>query len=238
VFGHDWQQGEAKVLALKNIPRNEVSSSYEIAADVSPSDGSPSYRTTFHTPQTAYGFKAPSVGDTIPVLCDVKGQKAKIDDKAPVNRWDTAQDADKAYFKAVKSGAIQPEVLPAPATAPEGATLEEQLRVADEVFQAAMARGKQALADWSAAKASGNLVETGRLKALSADTTEAVNAANKEYQRISALIKAQAPVATAVPAAGGTDPLDRLRKLADLHTQGVLDDAEFAAQKAKILAEM
>jgi hypothetical protein len=38
-------------------------------------------------------------------------------------------------------------------------------------------------------------------------------------------------------AAGPEDPLDRLQKLADLHDRGALTDAEFAAEKAKILSE-
>src|SRR3954465_15646636 len=41
---------------------------------------------------------------------------------------------------------------------------------------------------------------------------------------------AAAPVAFAAPAAA--DPLDRLRKLDELHKTGVLTDAEFAAKKA------
>ena len=40
----------------------------------------------------------------------------------------------------------------------------------------------------------------------------------------------------AAPAGGGTaDSLDQLEKLADLHARGALTDAEFAAEKAKIL---
>jgi len=42
----------------------------------------------------------------------------------------------------------------------------------------------------------------------------------------------QAPPA----AAPAPDPIDQLRRLGELHTQGVLTDDEFAAQKAKILA--
>ncbi len=38
-------------------------------------------------------------------------------------------------------------------------------------------------------------------------------------------------------AAAAADPTERLTKLADLHDRGVLSDDEFAAQKAKILAE-
>jgi Short C-terminal domain len=37
------------------------------------------------------------------------------------------------------------------------------------------------------------------------------------------------------PAAPAADPIAQLKELAELHTQGILTDAEFEAQKAKIL---
>jgi hypothetical protein len=37
------------------------------------------------------------------------------------------------------------------------------------------------------------------------------------------------------PAAPAADPIEQLKQLAELHTQGVLTDEEFAAQKAKLL---
>jgi len=43
------------------------------------------------------------------------------------------------------------------------------------------------------------------------------------------------PVAAA-PAAPAADPLDELKKLGELKAAGILTDAEFEAQKAKILA--
>ena len=44
----------------------------------------------------------------------------------------------------------------------------------------------------------------------------------------------------AAPAAGGMSQaaMDQLKQLADLHTQGVLTDAEFEVQKQKILQGM
>ena len=45
---------------------------------------------------------------------------------------------------------------------------------------------------------------------------------------------AQAPPPPAGP--DTSDKLDQLKQLGELHTQGVLTDAEFEAQKAKILA--
>jgi hypothetical protein len=37
------------------------------------------------------------------------------------------------------------------------------------------------------------------------------------------------------PASGPADPLDRIQKLAELHSSGALTDEEFAAQKARLL---
>ena len=44
-----------------------------------------------------------------------------------------------------------------------------------------------------------------------------------------------APAPAAAPAAGENDMIQQLKDLADLHSQGILTDDEFAAQKAKIL---
>lgn len=43
------------------------------------------------------------------------------------------------------------------------------------------------------------------------------------------------PAAPAAPAAGGVDVVAELQKLAALKDQGILNDAEFAAAKAKLL---
>src|SRR5262245_9067018 len=47
---------------------------------------------------------------------------------------------------------------------------------------------------------------------------------------------AQQAAAAPPPAAAGPDRIDQLKELADLKAQGVLTDAEFEAEKAKILA--
>lgn len=41
--------------------------------------------------------------------------------------------------------------------------------------------------------------------------------------------------APAAPVSGGDDLTAQLQRLADLHSQGILSDAEFAAAKAKLL---
>ena len=44
------------------------------------------------------------------------------------------------------------------------------------------------------------------------------------------------PAPAAAPADEGPDMMEQLKQLGELHTSGVLTDAEFEAQKAKILA--
>lgn len=62
-------------------------------------------------------------------------------------------------------------------------------------------------------------------------------------QRIDALEQQQQPQAAYPAPAPGTGPAaapsmaDQLNKLADLHSQGVLSDEEFAAAKAKLLGD-
>jgi hypothetical protein len=45
------------------------------------------------------------------------------------------------------------------------------------------------------------------------------------------------PAPAPAPAAPAADPIEQLKTLADLHTQGVLTDEEFAVQKAKLLGQ-
>ena len=47
----------------------------------------------------------------------------------------------------------------------------------------------------------------------------------------------QAPPPAAAPAPAEADPIERLKELGELHDSGVLTDEEFAAQKAKVLAD-
>jgi hypothetical protein len=46
----------------------------------------------------------------------------------------------------------------------------------------------------------------------------------------------QAPPPAAAPAPGGESRIDQLKELAELKSQGILSDAEFEAEKARILA--
>ena len=57
---------------------------------------------------------------------------------------------------------------------------------------------------------------------------------DQQYAQEQQYAPAPAPAPAAAPA---PDMITQLKDLADLHTQGVLTDEEFAAQKAKILAQ-
>lgn len=50
--------------------------------------------------------------------------------------------------------------------------------------------------------------------------------------------QAPAPQEAAPAAGGGDEMIDKLKELAQLKDQGILTEAEFDAQKAKILAQM
>jgi hypothetical protein len=60
----------------------------------------------------------------------------------------------------------------------------------------------------------------------------------RQEQRWQQQDAAQAPVppVAAVPQAGGASTIEQLKDLAELKSQGVLTDEEFAAEKAKLLA--
>ena len=77
--------------------------------------------------------------------------------------------------------------------------------------------------------------------AVVAGTATAVSngVSRRQEQRWQQQGAAQAPVqpAQAAPQAGGASTIEQLKDLAELKNQGVLTDEEFAAQKAKLLAQ-
>lgn len=69
---------------------------------------------------------------------------------------------------------------------------------------------------------------------------EAQQKAVEEQQRLDAAVQQalaqQAPEAAPSPPAGAADRIAMLQQLAELKSQGILTDAEFEAEKARILA--
>jgi hypothetical protein len=80
-----------------------------------------------------------------------------------------------------------------------------------------------------------------RVAVVSGTATAASNRVNRrQSQRWAAQEQAaspqeRAPAPAAAPAAGGESRIDQLKALGELKAQGVLNDAEFEAEKARIL---
>ena len=78
-----------------------------------------------------------------------------------------------------------------------------------------------------------------RVAVVSGTATAASNRVNRrQSQRWAAQEQAaapQAPAAPAAPAQNGESRIDQLKALGELKSQGVLSDAEFEAEKARIL---
>jgi Short C-terminal domain len=245
MFGHEWEPGMATVIARKVAKQNAWESKYDYIVDVQPKSGGPVFRTSLRSPTTAVGYKETDVGGTMPVWCDPRREKAKIDEKDPANRYDGRQKQESADFDAVMHGGAAPAgrdssavAAPVPPADLAGLPSDEELSAANAAFQAALETGRAAMAAHTAAKASGDEAEIARLRAEVGRTNDAVQAANALLQRLDGLRwgwtsgPQEAPATTSV-----ADPLARLEALAGLRDRGVLTDEEFAVQKAKILSE-
>jgi hypothetical protein len=83
----------------------------------------------------------------------------------------------------------------------------------------------------------GSAARTAGRTAVIVGTANAVSGA--QHKRAAAATPATAAAAAEAPAAPaglGDDAIARLKQLAELHQAGILSDAEFAEQKARILA--
>jgi hypothetical protein len=83
----------------------------------------------------------------------------------------------------------------------------------------------------------------GRTAVIAGTATAVAGGVNRRQQRRYAEQEAAAPPAAAPAAPVADEPssddlIDKLKELANLKDQGILTEAEFDAQKAKILAQM
>lgn len=82
MFGHDWDKGEATIVARNKVNRSTsgdgLTNDFDFVADVRPAKGTV-FRTTIHTPVIATNFWPPDVGDKVLVLIDAKHGKVKFD---------------------------------------------------------------------------------------------------------------------------------------------------------------
>jgi hypothetical protein len=233
MFGHDWQPGQATIVALKEVKTigNDAWTGaklqgYEYVADVQPDGPGAAFRIVMSDPFDETHWLTPRVGDVLPVKCDPGRQKAKFDTARLRARDEAQKDAEKreqeAQFDAARrtspgSGAPSPGADAQLAGDPQSAVAGMSGSVGR------LSALAEELAAIQQAKASGDRAELERLKAEFRDRA----LQNAETARQAAAGLAREPVES--------DPLERLRTLAELHDRGDLTDAEFGSAKARIL---
>jgi len=217
VFGHKWEPGQATIVALKELPTvgtdgfgNKLRS-YEYVADVQPDSGGPVFRTTMDEPfnesSDRHGFRWHQPG-----VGEV--MPVKCDPKRQQAKFDAA--ASRALARAqhdqianAQEAQFDAMAAAAPGTAPGPASGQVLSGQGMSVVNLSGADISTAFPAIQQALTSGNLAEIARIKAG---------------------LREQAQPDAA-------DPVERLQKLADLHSSGMLTDDEFAALKAKLLGE-
>jgi hypothetical protein len=251
MFGRDWEPAEATIVArrLISLSHNDgygsTFQSFEYVADVRPKSAAAPFRATIRDPWNQIHFKQPDVGQVVPVKFHRKDQQVKFDAADPTLREPASiNKRDKQTVAAAHSGEAQAQWEAIAGGAPGSPAKEVP----------ADAGGRSPLqADFSGMMAEA-LATAGRLSAASANVAETIAAIKRaraagdlaEVERLKLefttrsgqdVVAAREAAADFRARAADSDPLERLEKLADLHDRGVLSDAEFAAQKAKLLGE-
>jgi Short C-terminal domain len=251
MFGRDWESAKATIVTRRLIEQGHGGEGghlsyevYEYIADVQPDSGAPAFRAPIKEPFNGLTFQSPDVGQTVQVKFQRKDQHVKFDRADPgIHRDVTHRKQDKqavaeansqeaqARFDAVMKAPPGTTPAPDPASPVRSAGLTD-VSAAVAGLSAAVVGMAASTANFSdtidaikRARASGDLAEVTRLKAeFKSRTAESLGSSDRT-------------VARPTPEPAPSDPLDRLQKLADLHDRGVLTDAEFAAEKAKILSQ-
>jgi putative oligomerization/nucleic acid binding protein len=180
-------------------------------------------------------FSEPSIGMKVPVLYDPKHHSKVVLD---TGIWGSRVGLRQHWQSEVEADQPPPERAARGSTAPSpearggqgGAFADEAAAFSERAAAfrdqaAAMRPSTEALAAIMRAKESGDQVEVERLKA------------ELKQRMAGSPASADQVVVGGASAAASSDPLERLEKLADLHDRGVLTDAEFAAEKAKLLRD-
>ncbi len=214
MFGANWDRGEATIVARNAKYSSDGSvATYEFVADVSPIDAPP-FRATIHEPTIATDFWAPSIGDVVSVLIKSKDSKVKFDK-------DDERLSVKAYEARTKQAFV--DVQNQPLGTPVGSS---------QPWSPAGSATDGALPDSVIAKlAQLGIAPGGQMQILGRDSAQA--------QAVLAAfgITPASAVASAASAAAPSAET-RLARIATLHQQGLLTDAEYATQRERIISEL
>ena len=214
MLGRGWESGEATIVETRSVPRHvqDAGGLYYDAKrlvfvlDVHPTGLAPGFRADTEALMPE-GLEHLQEGDIVPVKFDTKSQEVRFD---RAGRIFLSHKPLATLGHEGNEQTHEPDRTPAPGATSAGTP--------DVVMQ------------------SGNVGDPVRAE-LRVSTDPAKIEQMKERLR---QIAAQSPgsmtsFSVRGPTAGGPDDVEQLAKLAELHDRGVLTDAEFAAQKAKIL---
>ena len=214
MFGKkDLEKGEATI--VDKHPKKEgggigVNVLWEWAADVTV-PGKPSFRTVLETPNLALDFREPERGDVVEVLVDPKTGHAKFDKSDPRLSLKAARSERDATFQ---EAIAEPVGTPSPGTAGPSGTV-------------VVNGGVQVV---SAADAAPYLQDI-----LSGDP-QAKAAAIAGLQQSASAAAGAAGTSPVAPAPSGIGTVQaRLAELQQLKDSGALDEAEYQAQRQRIL---
>lgn len=213
MLGSGWKRGQATIVASEVLPyallHQDGFAHYDVVADVSPDEGGGIFRAKFRD-SLHVRFASPIAGAVMPVR--FKGDKVEFDDATMEAALRDRREADAARLDEL-------------ATEPPGTPTS----VPGKPSTAAMA-------DDLAATSSRIAATTGTLS----DTVAAIRAARErgDAADVRSLKESFLAGRNAPPhGSPGADRLAQLQQLADLRDRGALTEAEFASEKARLLAE-
>jgi hypothetical protein len=217
MFGSSWDTGEATIVARNTkFTGDGTTATHEYVADIRPAEGAP-FRATIHEPTIATDFWPPSIGDVVSVLIKSKDKKVKFDkddERLSAKAFRTGRDL---AFEAAQN---QPVGSPVGSTQPWG---------------------------MGGPAASGALPDAvmAKLAQLGIAPGSPMQVVGRDSAQGQAVLGAfgVSPGAAGVPTAGdmpGAAPTaeSRLARIAALHQQGLLTDAEYATQRERIISEL
>jgi hypothetical protein len=115
MFGHDWDKGEATIVARNKVNRSTsgdgLTNDFEFVADVHPAKGEV-FRATIQSPMIATNFWPPDVRDKVFVLIDAKHGKVKFDKDDPRIDYKARKAARHANFEQTANDAPGTDVPP------------------------------------------------------------------------------------------------------------------------------
>jgi hypothetical protein len=206
MFGRGWKPGQATIVTRRLVEQGHGGEGgvleyqvFEYIADVRADDGMTMFRATIKEPLNAVHFRSPEVGQVVRVTFSEKDEHVKFDRDDPALHRDlTHRKQDEADVAAAHSSDAQERwdavARATPGSAAPGAgtagsstaPTADEVKAANEAFQAASARASAVFQGFIEAKKSGDAAGIARAKADMPAANAEVQRCNAEIQRLQA----------------------------------------------------